>query len=98
MWAQNLMNQSALFFFFSYNFNVHNWQFHNNGEKKLQLYQVISLHSINSTLPWGRLYISHLKVLFTKSANHFTIELRTTTKKLSIKVVETPANYHLGMK
>lgn len=68
------------------------------GGKKLQLYQVISPHPINSTLPWGSLYISHLKFLFTKSANHFTIELRTTTKKLSIKAVETPANYHLGMK
>lgn len=65
--------------------------------EKLQLYQVISLHPINSTLPRSNLYISHLKFLFTKSANHFTIELRTK-KKLSIKVVETPANYHLGMK
>jgi len=46
--------------------------------EKVQFYQAILQHPINSTLPWSNLYISHLKFLFTKSANHFTIELLRT--------------------
>lgn len=91
------MNLNVLFFSFPQNFMLYNWQFQNHG-KTAALSSNFSPPNKNSTLPWSNLYISHLKFLFTKSANHFTIELGTKKKKLSIKVVETPANYHLGMK